>query len=105
MVDEYQDGLLGHRQRIEPKQESQPVWPRKPSAYLDETFEYMILCDIPVPLRVWSQISDLSIARGDKDIGVPVREGLKRVLQENAALLLTSKVRLESQLIARAMAD
>jgi hypothetical protein len=74
-----------------------------PTVRVDDQAEYVTLT-VTVPMRVWSELSDLVGVRY-KDMGEPVREGLRKVLQENAALLLANKIKVGSWLLARAMAD
>lgn len=82
---------------------NKPGKPPTPTAeYYD--LENLIVKDLIVSSRAWSQLADIVDVCHYKDLGEPIREGIRLVIARNAEALLARRNAIHSLIIARASA-
>jgi hypothetical protein len=73
----------------------------KPMAKLYD-MDNVIVQDLIVPARAWDELGNLVLLKKYKDLGEPIREGIRLVIQRNAESLLQAKTRIGARMIAEA---
>jgi hypothetical protein len=66
--------------------------------------ENLIVKDLIVSNRAWSQLGDIVDLCHYKDLGDPIREGIRMVIARNADALLARETAIHARIIAQASA-
>jgi len=63
----------------------------------------LVVTDLIVPAKAWTALGDLVDIHHYRDLGEPIREGIRMVIQQNAQALLAKRTAIAARMIAQAV--
>jgi hypothetical protein len=75
--------------------------PPKPTAKFYD-MENVIVQDLIVSATAWDELGQLVLLKKYKDLGEPIREGIRLIIQRNADTLMVAHTAVAAQRIAKA---